>query len=117
MNYHRIVYAEGNRIELKPQEVNRISSIPLPSSEDFFAAQWSNPPVRPYLAEKANECGLCVSDTDAYTDSRRTCLFLESVRRASLTYSAQPLSDITLFGIPEQVLLYPAQNLVGGRTR
>jgi hypothetical protein len=39
------------------------------------------------------------------------------VRRPSLAYSAQPLSDITLFGIPEQVLLYPAQNLVGGRTR
>jgi hypothetical protein len=27
------------------------------------------------------------------------------------------LSDVTLFGIPEQVLLYPAQDLVGGRTR
>jgi hypothetical protein len=39
------------------------------------------------------------------------------VRRASLAYSAQPLSDITLFGIPEQVFLYPAQNLIGGRTR
>jgi len=39
------------------------------------------------------------------------------VRGTSLAYSAQPLSDITLFGIPEQVLLYPAQNLVGGRTR
>jgi DNA-binding XRE family transcriptional regulator len=24
VNYHRIVYAEGNRIELKPQEVKRI---------------------------------------------------------------------------------------------
>jgi hypothetical protein len=39
------------------------------------------------------------------------------VRSASLAYSAQPLSDVTLFGIPEQVLLYPAQDLVGGRTR
>ncbi len=39
------------------------------------------------------------------------------VRGASLAYSAQPLSDITLFGIPEQVFLYPAQNLIGGRTR
>jgi hypothetical protein len=27
------------------------------------------------------------------------------------------LSDVTLFGIPEQVLLYLAQDLVGGRTR
>jgi hypothetical protein len=34
------------------------SSIPLPSSEDFFAAQWSDPPARPYPAERANECGL-----------------------------------------------------------
>jgi hypothetical protein len=93
------------------------SSIPIPSSEDFFAAQWSNPPARLYPAEKANEGGLGVSDTDAYTDSRRACLFLESGRRASLAYSAQPLSDITLFGIPEQVFLYPAQNLIGGRTR
>jgi predicted transcriptional regulator len=24
VNYHRIVYVEGNRIELKPQEVKRI---------------------------------------------------------------------------------------------
>jgi hypothetical protein len=39
------------------------------------------------------------------------------VRRASLAYSAQPLSDITFFRIPEQVLLNPAQNLIGGRTR
>jgi hypothetical protein len=39
------------------------------------------------------------------------------IRRASLAYSAQPLNDITLLGIPQQVLLYPAQNLVGGRTR
>jgi hypothetical protein len=39
------------------------------------------------------------------------------VRRASLAYSAQPLSDIILFGIPDQVFLYPAQNLIGGRTR
>ena len=39
------------------------------------------------------------------------------VRRASLAYSAQPLSEVTLFGIPKQVLLYPAQDLVGGRTR
>jgi hypothetical protein len=39
------------------------------------------------------------------------------VRRATLAYSAQPLSDITLFGIPEQVFSYPAQNLIGGRTR
>jgi hypothetical protein len=39
------------------------------------------------------------------------------VRRSSLAYSAQPLSDITLFGIPEQFLLYPAQDLIGGRTR
>jgi hypothetical protein len=36
---------------------------------------------------------------------------------SSLAYSAQPLSDITLFGIPEQVLLYLAQDLGGGRTR
>jgi hypothetical protein len=39
------------------------------------------------------------------------------VRRASLAYSAQPLSDITLFGIPEQVLLYPAQNFIGECSR
>jgi hypothetical protein len=39
------------------------------------------------------------------------------VRRAGLAYSAQSLSDIPLFGVPEQVLLYPAQNLIGGRTR
>jgi len=31
------------------------------------------------------------------------------VRRASFAYSAQPLSDITFFRIPEQVLLNPAQ--------
>jgi hypothetical protein len=35
------------------------------------------------------------------------------VRRASLASSAQPLSDITLLWIPEQILLYLAQNLVG----
>lgn len=48
-----------------------------------------------------------------------TALALSSsrVRGASLAYAAQPLSDITLFGIPEQVLLYPTQNLVGGCTR
>ena len=39
------------------------------------------------------------------------------VRCSSLAYSAQPLSDITLLGIPEQVLLYPAQDFIGGRTR
>jgi predicted transcriptional regulator len=27
VNYHRIVYAEGNRIELKPQEVKRIAKV------------------------------------------------------------------------------------------
>jgi hypothetical protein len=26
------------------------------------------------------------------------------------------LSDITLLGIPEQVVLYPAQNFIGGHT-
>jgi hypothetical protein len=35
------------------------------------------------------------------------------VRRASFAYSAQPLSDITLLWIPEQIHLYLAQNLVG----
>jgi hypothetical protein len=39
------------------------------------------------------------------------------VRRPSLAYSAQPLSDITFFGVSEQVLLYAAQNLIGGCTR
>ena len=39
------------------------------------------------------------------------------VRRASFAYSAQPWSDITLVGIPEQILLYPAQNFIGGRAR
>jgi hypothetical protein len=38
------------------------------------------------------------------------------VRRASFAYSAQPLSDITLLWIPEQILLYLAQNLVGRHT-
>jgi predicted transcriptional regulator len=27
VNYHRIVYAEGNRIELAPQEVKRIQRV------------------------------------------------------------------------------------------
>jgi hypothetical protein len=35
------------------------------------------------------------------------------VRCSSLAYSARPLSDITLFGIPEQVLLYPAMETAG----
>lgn len=39
------------------------------------------------------------------------------VRRASFADSAQALSDITVDGVPEQILLYPAQNFIGGCTR
>jgi hypothetical protein len=38
------------------------------------------------------------------------------VRGASFAYSAQPLSDVTLLWIPDQILLYVAQNLVGRHT-
>jgi hypothetical protein len=38
------------------------------------------------------------------------------VQCSSFAYSAQPLSDIALLGIPEQVGLYSAQNFIGGHT-